>query len=284
VSLQLDPLVDPDTLAGALASSTAPTLLDVRWRLGGPPGRQAYDEGHLSGARFVDLDRDLAGPPGAGGRHPLPDPAEFTAAMCRCGVDAERDVVVYDEADATAAARAWWLLRYFGHPRVRVLDGGYRAWVGAGHPVVTDEPAPGTGTFRAAPGHLPLLHADSAVELAQRGVLLDARAAGRYRGDTEPIDPVAGHIPGAVSAPTADNVEAAGRLLSVAELRERFASLGAAPGANVGAYCGSGVTAAHEVLALTVAGVPAALYVGSWSDWISDPRRPVARGSRSRPA
>jgi len=283
VSLQLDPLVDPDTVAGALASSTAPTLLDVRWRLGGPPGRQAYDEGHLPGAYFVDLDRDLAGPPGAG-RHPLPDPAVFTAAMRRCGVDVQRDVVVYDDADATSAARAWWLLRYFGHPRVRVLDGGYRAWAGAGHPVRTDEPAPGTGTFCADPGHLPLLGADSAAMLARAGVLLDARAAARYRGETEPVDPVAGHIPAAISAPTTDNVDAAGRLLPAEKLRERFAALGATPVANVGAYCGSGVTAAHEVLALTVAGVPAALYVGSWSDWISDPRRPVARGSRSRPA
>jgi thiosulfate/3-mercaptopyruvate sulfurtransferase len=283
VTPQLAPLVDPDTLLGALAATPAPTLLDVRWRLGGPSGRRAYDEGHLPGARFVDLDRDLAGPPGAGGRHPLPDPAAFTAAMRRCGVDADRDVVVYDEVDATAAARAWWLLRYFGHSRVRVLDGGYRVWVSAGYPVVTDEPAPGTGTFRAHPGHLPLLDADSAVVLAREGVLLDARAAARYRGEAEPIDPVAGHIPGAVSAPTSDNLAATGRLLPAAELGERFAALGAAPGTEVGVYCGSGVTAAHEVLALTVAGVPAALYVGSWSDWIGDPRLPVARGSRRRP-
>jgi thiosulfate/3-mercaptopyruvate sulfurtransferase len=227
---------------------------------------------------FVDLEADLASPPGAGGRHPLPDPAAFQAAMRRAGVRRRSPVVVYDAADATSAARAWWLLRYFGHDDVRVLDGGFRAWTEAGLPVVTDVPAPEPGDFVARPGGMPLLDADAAAALATDGVLLDARAAERYRGEVEPIDPVAGHVPGAVSAPTSGNVDASGRFLPAASLRERFAALGAGGSRPVGAYCGSGVTAAQVVLALEVAGVPAALYAGSWSDWITDPARPVATG------
>jgi thiosulfate/3-mercaptopyruvate sulfurtransferase len=253
-------------------------LLDVRWRLGGPPGIDAYRHGHLPGAVFVDLPRDLAGPPGAGGRHPLPEAGAFEAAMRRAGVSARRDVVVYDQADSLAAGRAWWLLRYFGHERVRVLDGGYRGWAAGGHPVVTGDPEPAAGDFMARAGHLPVLDAGQAAGLARRGLLLDARAAERYRGETEPVDPVAGHIPGAVSAPATGNVGPDGRFLPAPRLRARFAALGADGAAPVGAYCGSGVTAAQEVLALEVAGVPAALYAGSWSDWVTDPHRPVAEG------
>ena len=264
---------------GDLAARRAPVLLDVRWRLGGPPGIDSYHEGHLPGAVFVDLDRDLAGPPGAGGRHPLPDPAAFQAAMRAAGVRQDQAVVVYDERDATAAARAWWLLRYFGHEHVRVLDGGYQAWLAAGLPVSRAEPAGEPGDFTARPGHMPVLDAAGASALAQAGLLLDARAGERYRGEQEPVDPVAGHIPGAVSAPTADNVNPDGTFRGGADLAARFAVLGASrPAAAVGAYCGSGVTAAHEVLALALAGIPAALYVGSWSDWITDPARPVATG------
>jgi thiosulfate/3-mercaptopyruvate sulfurtransferase len=264
-------------------------LLDVRWRLAGspgPPGIAAYRAGHLPGAVFTDLDRDLSGAPGPGGRHPLPEAAAFQLAMRRAGVSDGRDVVVYDEADATAAARGWWMLRYFGHPRVRVLDGGYRAWVAAGQPLVTGEgAAPPPGGFTARPGGMQLLDAAGAAGLARHGTLLDARAGERYRGEAEPIDPVAGHIPGAVSAPTAGNVLADGRFRTAPDRRARFAALGvAAPagdpgtGAVVGSYCGSGVTAAHEVLALAVAGLPGALYVGSWSHWVTDPARPVATG------
>jgi thiosulfate/3-mercaptopyruvate sulfurtransferase len=289
----VEPLADVATLARSLTAEPPPVLLDVRWWPGrkpgpdGPPGLAAYRAGHLPGAVFVDLDRDLAAAPGAGGRHPLPETAAFQLAMRRAGVSDRRDVVVYDDADATAAARGWWLLRYFGHTRVRVADGGYRAWVAAGHPVATgDEAAPAPGDFTARPGGMPLLDAAGAAELARRGVLLDARAAERYCGDTEPFDPVAGHIPGAVSAPTVANVLGDGRFLPGAALRARFGALGVtAPGhddggttAAVGAYCGSGVTAAHEVLALAVAGRPAALYVGSWSHWVTDPGRPVATG------
>jgi thiosulfate/3-mercaptopyruvate sulfurtransferase len=267
-------------LAGIPAGEHGPVLLDVRWRLGGPPGLDSYREGHLPGAVFIDLDRDLAAPPGPGGRHPLPGPAVFTRAMRAAGVSADRPVVVYDERDATAAARAWWLLRYHGHQDVRVLDGGYQAWLAAGLPVTRADPAVTPGDFTARPGHMPVLDAAGAQEMARTGLLLDARAGERYRGEHEPVDPVAGHIPGAVSAPTTGNVKPDGTFRSPAELAGRFAALGAAGAAGtVGAYCGSGVTAAHEVLALAVAGVPAALYVGSWSDWITDPARPVATGA-----
>jgi thiosulfate/3-mercaptopyruvate sulfurtransferase len=284
-------LVSAGALAAELAKGSAPVLLDVRWRLGGPPGIDSYRRGHLPGAVFADLDRDLAGPPGPAGRHPLPDPAAFQAAMRAAGVSQDRPVVVYDDGDATIAARGWWTLRYFGHRDVRVLDGGYRAWAGAdpktptSFPVTTAEPGPAPGDFTASPGHLPVLDAAGAQVAARTGLLLDARAGERYRGESEPADPVAGHIPGAVSAPTVGNVNPDGTFSDAAELAARFAALGAVPGvgtpggAPVGAYCGSGVTAAHEVLALTLAGIPAALYVGSWSNWIADPARPVATGA-----
>jgi thiosulfate/3-mercaptopyruvate sulfurtransferase len=277
-------LVSAGDLAAELAGERAPVLLDARWRLAGPPGIGSYRQGHLPGAVFADLDRDLAGPPAPpapGGRHPLPDPEVFQAAMRAAGVSRDRPVVVYDDGDAMAASRAWWVLRYFGHPDVRVLDGGYRSWTAAGLAVTADEPAPARGDFTAEPGHLPVLDAAGAQATARAGLLLDARAGERYRGETEPVDPVAGHIPGAVSAPTAGNANPDGTFRDPADLAARFAALGVVPAAGtpVGAYCGSGVTAAHEVLALALAGLPAALYVGSWSDWITDPARPVAAGA-----
>ncbi|MFE1881872.1 sulfurtransferase, partial [Streptomyces diastatochromogenes] len=238
-------------------------------------GRAEYVAGHLPGAVFVDLDRELASAPGEHGRHPLPDLAEFGAAMRRAGVSAGRPVVVYDGGQGWAAARAWWLLRWTGHPDVRVLDGGLPAWQG---PLSTDVPAPAEGDFAPAPDAAGLLDADGAAALARSGVLLDARAGERYRGEVEPIDRVGGHIPGAVSAPTNENVGPDGRFLSSADLRDRFKALGVSEEAPVGVYCGSGVSGAHEVLALAVAGIPAALYVGSWSEWSSDPSRPVAVG------
>jgi len=281
------PLISPlISVAELAAASPAPTLLDVRWTLTARyAGLDAYLAGHLPGARFVDLDTELAAPPGPGtGRHPLPEPEAFRAAMRAAGVDDDKPVVVYDAADSTSAARAWWLLRYYGHRDVRVLDGGYAAWSAAGLPVegsASDslEPA-ASGDFSGEPGHLPVLDAAAAGKLAETGVLLDARAGARYRGEVEPIDPVAGHIPGAISAPTMENVTEAGQFRPAAELADRFAALlsqkSDAP--EIGVYCGSGVTAAHEILALTAAQLPAALYVGSWSEWVTDPRRPVARG------
>jgi thiosulfate/3-mercaptopyruvate sulfurtransferase len=294
-----DPLISATSLARQLAGGQPPVLLDVRWRLGGPPGIETYRAGHLPGAAYVDLDRDLAGPPGAGGRHPLPAPARFQAAMRRAGVRSARPVVAYDDADATVAARLWWSLRYFGHDQVQVLDGGYRGWAEAGLPVVSGEadwvggtdPVQGAdlaggadlalGDFTAVAGQMPVLDAGGAAAIARSGFLLDARAAERYRGETEPVDPVAGHIPGALSVPTAGNVTAQGRFLPRDELTRRFAALDITAGQDgtVGAYCGSGVTAAHEVLALELAGIPAALYVGSWSGWVTDPGRPVATGA-----
>jgi thiosulfate/3-mercaptopyruvate sulfurtransferase len=291
-------LITVSELTALLAADRPPTLLDVRWRLGGTPGRELYQAGHIPGAAFVDLDLELAGQPGAGGRHPMPPADDFAAAMRRAGVSNDRLVVVYDDADSTAAARAWWLLRYFGHRSVRVLDGGFRRWTADGHaaepgpsgspgapgsielPGTPETPAPGTplGDFTASPGHLPLLDADGAATLARTGLLLDARAGERYRGDVEHVDPVAGHIPGAVSAPTAENVNADGTFRPAADLAARFRGLGVTGETEVGLYCGSGVTAAHQALALSVAGLPAALYVGSWSDWITDPARPIATG------
>ncbi|MFI5687503.1 sulfurtransferase [Streptomyces sp. NPDC051636] len=279
----MEAIITATELAHDLAGANPPVLLDVRWQLsvaraaGAPAfdGRAEYAAGHIPGAVFVDLDEELASAPGERGRHPLPDIAEFGAAMRRAGVSSGRPVVVYDGGQGWAAARAWWLLRWTGHPNVRVLDGGLPAWEG---PLPTDVPTPPEGDFEPEPAEQGLLDADAAAALARSGVLLDARAAERYRGDVEPIDRVGGHIPGALSAPTTENVTADGRFLPAQELRSRFKGLGASEDTEVGVYCGSGVSAAHEVLALAVAGIPAALYVGSWSEWSADPSRPVATG------
>ncbi|AYN38997.1 sulfurtransferase [Streptomyces dangxiongensis] len=277
-------IITATRLADELTGAHPPALLDVRWqpslaKAPGAPsfdGRAAYAARHIPGAVFVDLDRELAAAPGANGRHPLPDLAEFGAAMRRAGVSSDRPVVVYDGGQGWAAARAWWLLRWTGHPDVRVLDGGLPSWEGE---LSTDSPAPAEGDYRPAPATAGLLDADGAAELARTGVLLDARAGERYRGEVEPVDRVGGHIPGAVSAPTTENVGPDGRFLPAAELKDRFKALGVSEDTEVGVYCGSGVSGAHEVLALAVAGVPAALYVGSWSEWSSDPSRPVAVGA-----
>lgn len=287
-------------LAVSLSGAEQPVLLDVRWRLGGPPGRADYVLGHLPGAVFLDLDADLAAPPGPAGRHPLPEPVDLQRVLRAAGVRDGGPVVVYDADNGSIAARLWWLLRWAGHDRVRVLDGGYAAWVTEGRPVATEVPAPAPGDVTVRPGHMPVIDADGAAELARTGVLLDARAPERYRGDVEPIDPKAGHVPGARNAPFAAHTGEDGRWRTPEELAEHFAKLGVRveetgveeeggagssdKGENqVGAYCGSGVTAASVVLALEVAGVagvgsPAALYAGSWSNWSADPTRPVATG------
>jgi thiosulfate/3-mercaptopyruvate sulfurtransferase len=273
------PLVSVADLSTALAGAGEPLLLDVRWSLTGPPGLESYRVGHLPGAGFVDLDRDLAGQPGPAGRHPLPDPDHAQEALRRLGVRAGRSVVVYDHGDASIAARAWWLLRWAGHDDVRVLDGGYAAWLAAGLPVaVGDPPAVTPGDVVVRPGGMPVASADDAAAVAGTGVLLDVRAPPRFRGETEPVDPVAGHVPGARNAPSGGNVDANGHFLDPAALAARFAALGARPGVGVAAYCGSGVTAAQTVLALQMAGLAGALYVGSWSNWVADDRRPVATG------
>jgi thiosulfate/3-mercaptopyruvate sulfurtransferase len=272
-------LISARAVAAELASEHPPTLLDVRWSLGSGAEHAQYLRAHIPGAAFIDLDAELAAPPGAGGRHPLPDAEGFAAAMRAAGVRNDGTVVVYDASSAMAAARAWWLLRYFGHGHVAVLDGGFDTWTQAGLPLQTGAPRIAAGDFVARAGAMPVLDAAAAAGLAKRGRLLDARAPERFRGEREPVDPVAGHIPGALNRPSTRNLDPSGRFLDPSALRGAFAGLGLTPDEPVGAYCGSGVTAAHEVLALELAGYPAALYPGSWSEWITDPGRPVATGS-----
>ncbi len=257
-------------------------VLDVRWKLGGPPGRDEFAKGHIPGAVYVDLDSELAGH-GAptDGRHPLPEESAFQEAARRWGLNDGDSVVVYDDVAGTSAARAWWLLRHAGVADVRVLDGGLAAWRAARLPVETETTRPVPGGVHLRFGTLPTLDADGAAALASDGVLLDARAAERYRGEVEPIDPRPGHIPGAVSVPTTENLGADGRMLPADALASRFAALGVTADEAVGVYCGSGVTAAHEALALVVAGFPIpSLYAGSYSAWSNDPGRPVALQNR----
>lgn len=263
-------------------------LLDVQWNLtvtpDTPAGDELYARGHLPRAVHLDVDTDLSDPVrpgGAGGRHPLPDPGRLQARLRACGVDDDSTVVVHDQGTGFGAARAWWVLRWAGLRDVRVLDGGLRAWTAEGGVLTTDSPTPVPGHVTLHPGALPTVDADGAAAAARDGVLLDVRAPERFRGELEPLDPVAGHVPGAVNAPTTALVGADGRYLPSDALRRLFAAVGVHPGDGpdrVVAQCGSGVTAAHTVLALRHVGVDAALYPGSWSDWVSDPTRPVATG------
>lgn len=278
-------LISADELARRLdderagRAGTRTVVLDVRWTLAEPDGAPAFRAGHIPGAVFVDLDRELADHAVDGlGRHPLPSEAAFTRAMRSWGIHDGDTVVVTDDAGNQSSARGWWLLRHAGVADVRLLDGALAAWTGAGHPLETGDAEPEPGTATAHYGTMPVIDADGAAAFPEHGVLLDARAAERYRGEVEPVDPKAGHIPGARSAPSAGNLDAAGRFLPAEALRARFAAHGAVPGTPVAAYCGSGVTAAHEVAALALAGIDAALYPGSWSQWSNQPGRPVATG------
>lgn len=274
-------LITPAELDALLRSDTPPRILDVRWRLDAPDGREAYRAGHIPSAVYVRLDDDLArhrDP--ADGRHPLPESTRLQAAARRWGVNDGDTVVVYDDWQSFAASRAWWALMDAGVADVRLLDGGLGAWRDAGLPLEIGERKVEPGTVTLGSGHLPRLDIDEAGALPGHGLLLDVRAAERYRGETEPIDPRAGHIPGAVNAPTADSVDTSGRFLDPDTLRDRFAALGAAPGTEVGVYCGSGVSAAHAAIALRLAGIEAALYPGSWSQWSNHPELPVATGAR----
>jgi thiosulfate/3-mercaptopyruvate sulfurtransferase len=272
------PLISSAELIERLGADDRTTVLDVRWELASGAQRDLHAEAHVPGAAFVDLDRELSGPPGPGGRHPLPSPVDFVEAMRRAGVSREQPVVVYDAATSLAAARAWWLLRHYGHPDVRVLDGGLAAWEAAGGLLASGPETPPSGDFAGEPGSMAVLDADAAAALARAGVLLDARAAERFRGDVEPMDPVGGHIPGARNLPMAAQLDPTGRFRDPRELHDGFAAAGIGPAVDVGAYCGSGITAAHTVLALQLAGLEGALYPGSWSEWVTDPRRPVATG------
>ncbi len=275
-------VITAEELSGLLAADgRPPVLLDVRWQLGDPHGHDRYREGHLPGAVYVDLDTDLAAPAApALGRHPLPDPADLQAAARRWGIRSGRLVVAYDAGGSLAAARAWWLLRWAGHDNVRLLDGGLAAWQAAGLPVESGEVVPEPGDVELSAGHVPVIPLDGVPAAAQDGVLLDARAGERYRGETEPVDPHPGHIPGAISAPTGANIGPDGRFLPAETLRARFEALGVRPGVPVGAYCGSGVTAAHEIAALAIAGYDAALFPGSWSQWSNHEELPRAVGER----
>lgn len=259
--------------------ATRTRLLDVRWTLPQPDGRPDYAAGHIPGAVYVDLDTELSqhlGP--RHGRHPLPDPRDFERAARRWGVRRQDAVVVYDGGGNLAAARAWWLLRYHGFDDVRLLDGALPAWRSAGLPLETGEVHPEPGDVALTPGALPILElAEVAPFVEDGGTLLDARAPERYRGDVEPIDPRAGHVPGALNTPTGGNLDAEGRFLPESALRRRFLDAGVRDGAPVASYCGSGVTATHNLVALALAGFPGALFPGSWSQW-SNNDLPVARG------
>jgi len=272
-------LITADELAERLAGRPADTVvLDVRWSLGGPPGHGEYLEGHVPGAVYIDLDTELArhGAP-TDGRHPLPDLGDLQSAARRWGIGPDSTVVVYDGQGNLAAARAWWLLRWAGLTDVRILDGALPAWVRSGGALETDDVVPEPGDVSLSGGGLPTVDVEDVADFPRTGTLLDARAGERFRGEVEPVDPKAGHVPGAVSAPTGDNLNPDGTFRPPTELRARFAALGVDADRPVAAYCGSGVTAAHQVAALAIAGIPAALYPGSWSQW-SNLDKPVATG------
>ena len=286
MSTRTDVLVTVPELVAALAAAAPPALLDIRWKLGEEPGsgRQRYAAGHLPGAAFLDLESALTRHTGdpRDGRHPLPALVVLRNALAEAAVAAGQTIVVYDEPGSFAAGRACWVLRWVGLP-VRVLDGGVSAWIAAGHPLETNPPvhspvAPTPALPALVGGHLRTLSADDAAAAAERGVLVDVRAPERFRGEVEPLDPIAGHIPGAINLPVAGLFAADGTLPAEATLRERLApTLAAAEaGGEVAAYCGSGVSAAQAVLALASLGVQAGLFPGSWSAWSNDPTRPVA--------
>lgn len=273
-------LVDVTELASLIEAGTAPVLLDVRWALGDPHGAEHFQSGHIAGAVFVDLDTELAAPASReSGRHPLPAIEDLQAAARRWGINDGDSVVLYDATGNTAAARGWWLLRWAGLTDVRLLDGGLQAWESADFPVAVGAGSAITeGNVTLDAGHMPVVDIDQAAGWsASGGVLLDARAGERYRGEVEPIDPVAGHIPGAVSAPTGENIDGNGKFAGTVALRERFSAAG--DGDRFAVYCGSGVTAAHQIAALAIAGYDAALFPGSWSQWSNDSSRSVATGA-----
>lgn len=283
-AMTTSPLIDAAALAKHL-SDPRWVIVDCRFNLlDTAAGRTAYERSHIPGARYADLDRDLARPPAAGeGRHPLPDPEAFAARLGAWGIDSESTVVAYDDGSGAIAARLWWLLRWLGHERNLVLDGGFAAWTASGLPVESGE-AKGWRAASYTPRRVDtaaVVTTDELPGLQRAGSLVvDARAAPRYRGEQEPIDPVAGHVPGAVNRPFSSNVDAAQRFRPAAELRAELTDLlaGRSPEQLV-AMCGSGVTACHLLLAMAAAGLDGGkLYAGSWSEWIRDPNRPVQTG------
>jgi thiosulfate/3-mercaptopyruvate sulfurtransferase len=272
-------LITPAQLIAERGAGAPLRLLDVRWRLDQPNGHAEYLQGHIPGAVYVDLDTQLAraGVP-TEGRHPLPTVEELQEAVRSWGISTDDRVVVYDDAQSAAASRAWWLLTYAGLGNVRVLDGGLAEWTAQGHELEQGEGPVERGAAILGYGHRAVLDIEDAARFPRGGVLLDARAPERYRGEVEPLDPRAGHIPGAVNAPSAGTVDDRGRFLPADRLRDLFADRGVREGTPVAAYCGSGITAAQTALALTVAGFEPALYPGSWSQWSNHPDRPAAVG------
>ncbi len=267
----------------SLLGEAAIMIFDCRFTLAEPAaGRRAYEKAHIPGAYFAEMDRDLSTPhiPGKTGRHPLPAKADWIAKVKSWGIHPGLQVVLYDDNGGASAARLWWMLQWIGHEKVAVLDGGWQAWTAAGMPVTDAVPAPrapSTFDYASAPSAATLISAQEVNGSAQ--LLLDARDPPRFRGEVEPIDPVAGHIPGAVCSPFGANLSAAGRFKSAEELRAKFADA-AHSNRPVVCYCGSGITACHNILAMAIAGLPLpALYAGSWSEWIVDPARPVAKGA-----
>jgi thiosulfate/3-mercaptopyruvate sulfurtransferase len=269
----------------SLLGEASVMIFDCRYALMDPAaGRRAYDQAHLPGAYFADMSRDLSTPPipGKTSRHPLPAKADWIAKVQSWGIHPGIQVVLYDDNGGASAARMWWMLQWIGHSKVAVLDGGWQAWTRTSNPVTDKVPAP------QAPSHFDYAAQRSPAALitanevnGRNQLLLDARDAPRFRGEVEPIDPVAGHIPGAVCSPFSANLNAAGAFRTPEELRAKFASAGSMNRLDrpVVCYCGSGITACHNILAMTIAGLPMpALYAGSWSEWITDPTRPVEKG------
>ncbi|MDN4645010.1 sulfurtransferase [Arthrobacter sp. PsM3] len=269
-----------DRLAPAGKTDRRTVLLDVRWALGDPHGRRHYLAEHLPGAVFVDLATELAGPANPSrGRHPLPPLDRFQASARAWGIRSGDVVVAYDDSGNLAAARLWWMLRNSGLPEVYLLDGGLAAWREAGLGFESGERQAEPGDVVLTGGAMPVIDAWQAASWGRQGLLLDARAGERYRGEFEPVDPRAGHIPGAVSAPTTVNLGPDGRFLPAEKLREHFTGLGVRPDRPTAVYCGSGVTAAHEIAALEIAGFPAALYPGSFSEWSNVASNDVVTGA-----
>lgn len=283
--MSLAQLLSPAQLAERLNQPEL-VVLDCRFALEDPAyGARVYAEGHIPGARFIDLERDLSAPVQRGitGRHPLPDPQQLLERLRALGVSQHSEIILYDDGPGAFAARAWWLLAWLGKREgVFLLDGGLNAWRAANLPLDSATPAVSPGDLQGTPDASLLVSADALLKRlgTPQLTLLDARALPRFRGEMEPIDPVAGHIPGAQCAVFTDNLDGNGRFKSPEQLRERFSALlGQRPAEQLVAYCGSGVTACHNLFALCLAGYPLLpLYAGSWSEWITDPQHPLACG------